>query len=277
MLNNHVILYKQIRKYCKRLLIPSVAILFIFTLVMDIDFIKGLTSELKYGYWFTFAYFGIAVIWALFNYTMEKLLASRKIIVYMLEMGGVILLLASHQFFTKNSESVIVATLSLDSITYYYFFFYAGILAKRNNIRLHKLMGHPYLFLIVVTMACMPLEMNKVLAAFIKLARILCIYNLFYYYRASPNTEYINKYLGFIGRHTLEIYFIHYFLLFGLPHIPTYLATMSSMELPIVKGCTSFVEFLIVGTIAIIIVVTCLLIRKLTNCVPVISKLCFGS
>lgn len=181
-----------------------------------------------------------------------------------------------HQYITKGSDNTFIATCSFDSITYYFPFFVFGTIAKKYLKQFHQLMEHRYMFLFVLTIAILPLELNKLLSVFIKFARVLCVYQIFYHYKDNIEMNYLNKVLGYIGKHTLEVYFIHYFLLFGLPHTVSFLLEVSATPIPIVKGCTSFLELLILMPLAVIIAYTCILIKKIADCVPIVSRLCFG-
>ena len=269
-------LWKSIKKKVEGQLLPSIVVLFIFCVTMELDYVDGLTSELKYGYWFTFASFGIYLIWSVFNFLIEQIGVSRKKIADVLLGGVTVGICAFHHFVTKDSNQVIIATLSLDSVSYYFFFFICGVQAKRYLPMLHSLLKHKYLFLLVLLMAVCPLELNKVLSLFVKLARVLCIYQVFHHYAETFLMDYLNRSLGYLGRHTLEVYFIHFFLLFGLPYLPAFLQSVSEVSMPIVKGCTPLVEGMMVGVLSVLVAIVCLLIRKVVDCAPLLSRLCFG-
>lgn len=269
-------IWSRLRKYSMRLLVPSLVTLLLFSLVMDLDYLQGVTSELKYGYWFTFSYFVIAIVWTFWGnvkFTLSNCCQER--ILQLIELGGAFLILLIHQFVTKDSQNIIISTLSFDSATYYFFFFYCGILTNRYSVVLHKLLLNQYVLLMIVVIALLPMDINKVVSLIVKFARVVCLYNLFYFYRNSL-TEQMNKWLGCIGRHTLEIYFIHYFLLFGIPHLRLFFNQLSMIQLPIVKGSVAFVELMLIGSITTVTIVTCLLLEKVIGSVPIISKLCFG-
>lgn len=78
--------------------------------------------------------------------------------------------------------------------------------------------------------------------------------------------------LEIIGSNTLEIYFLHYFLLFPIPaSVGNFLKMLSSSEKSL-----SFPEFLIVGTVVVVICVTCIFLSRLLKTIPCISLLAFG-
>ena len=261
--------YKSaIRKKIEGQLLPSFIILFVFCVIMDYNYLLGVTSEIKYGYWFTFVSFGVYAIWA----TICLMISKYKSL-YLVVGGVFVVLMMGFHHYTIASNNLIVTTFSLDSITLYFPFFIYGTIAKRYVKQFHQLLNHPYLFLIVVVIAFLP-HFNHI-RTFVRIARVVCLYQVFYHYKDSIGMNYLNKSLGYIGKHTLEIYFIHYFLLFGLPHVAAILIDVSFTEMPI-KGCTSFLEFLILMPLTIVIAYTCILIKKIIDCVPVVSRLCFG-
>lgn len=270
---------RAIKKKIEGQLLPSIIFLLIFCLVMELNYFWGLKREDKYGYWFTFASFGVYMIWT----TLCLLINKAQIKAHYILLGGVtvVLMIGIHQWlnnFTKETEKIIVVTIaafSFNRITYYFPFFVFGTIAKKYLKQFHHLMDHRYLFLFVVAVALMPLELNEQLDVFIKLARVLCVYQIFYHYKDSIGMNYLNRSFGYIGKHTLEVYFLHYFLLFALPYVASFLLVTSTTEMPI-KGCTSFLELLILMPLAVIIAYTCILIKKIVDCVPIVSRLCFG-
>lgn len=275
---NFKYLWKFMRKKIESLILPAIIFLFIFCVIMNLDYWEGLISELKYGYWFTFALFGICVIWASVNVIVQMIPIGENVSILQSIAGGLIaiFMMGLHGLVTKGSDSMIFNTLSLNPITYYYFFFFCGTVAKMKREKLHWMIRHRYLFLVVVGIALMPIESNKLLAMFIKMARVLCVYNILYYYKEVVATSRIGTMLGYLGRHTLEIYFIHFFLLFGMPHISVLLQQVQVTSLPIVKGCTSLLELMIIGGMSIILCMTCIGIRRIVDTIPLLSRLCFG-
>lgn len=82
--------------------------------------------------------------------------------------------------------------------------------------------------------------------------------------------------LSTIGRNTLEIYFIHFFLLFTIPVVPEWLNSLSSDACFGNIGCNSLPEFVIVGAISVFLCYVCLAIKKVVGLFPLVYELCFG-
>lgn len=66
------------------------------------------------------------------------------------------------------------------------------------------------------------------------------------------------------GRHTLEIYFIHYFLLFRCNEL-----------VPVFNG-RPLIEFLVFSLLSVLIMAVCLLLRKILGTFKPVSSILFG-
>jgi hypothetical protein len=76
--------------------------------------------------------------------------------------------------------------------------------------------------------------------------------------------------MRFIGNNTIEIYFIHYFLLFTLPTI------VGSYLTSLIGGRVSFIELLIVGFVDVIICIGSVVSARMIKSLPYLSQLFFG-
>lgn len=78
---------------------------------------------------------------------------------------------------------------------------------------------------------------------------------------ANPYKQWVYKGLQIIGQNTIQIYFLHYFLLFKMPHGVVNF-THSMYEGSIANHCSSIVELSIYGTISVCIALVCIAIRN---------------
>ena len=110
-----------------------------------------------------------------------------------------------------------------------------------------------------------------------KISRILLIYTLFYNNRNWIDKSLIGKTFSYLGKYTLEIYFLHYFLLFTPPMIiNNYLNSIYTGNNHANEIVVSFVEFSIITPIVIYISYICVFIRKIISSVPLLSRFIFG-
>lgn len=265
---------KCVKKKMLGQLLPSFFILYVFCMFMKLDYWEGLGNELKYGFWFTFAAFGIYIIYAFIEYISE-VTAKNNIIVMFIGWTVAFTLCLIHQFYTKHTSNTLVGLFSLNSITYYYFFFYLGVTAKKNKMKMHSVMNSNFQFLIFI-IALVPIGYSIYMSLLVKLARVLIVYNIFYQYREFWEKDRMAKYLEYIGRHTLEVYFLHTFFLFGMPHIVNILNDIGNVKMEIVSGCTGLVEFVIIVFLSLVVTGLCICVRKIIDTIPVLSFLCFG-
>ena len=122
----------------------------------------------------------------------------------------------------------------------YYQYFIVGVIAKYNFELLQKTMTNKWwISLCFIYAFFCPTYHDPYTNWLIIIARITCIFWIVYYYRNwFDKDSFLPNQLRYIGRHTIEIYFLH--------------------------------------TLAIIVCYVCLLIRKILDAFPLISELCFG-
>lgn len=101
---------------------------------------------------------------------------------------------------------------------------------------------------------------------------IYVIYKIYSRPRAGKLNGVLRKILLFIGTNSLEIYFIHYFLLFPLPlcagkYLDSVSNTGRSLSMP---------EFIIVGSLSVVISIASVLLARILKKIPYVALLAFG-
>lgn len=103
------------------------------------------------------------------------------------------------------------------------------------------------------------------------------MYTLFYKKQSWIQNNIIGKFLATLGENSIEIYFLHYFLLFTPPMIiKQYLNSIYTGNNYANEIMVSFVELTIMLPIITYISYTCIYIKKIISNIPFISKLMFG-
>ena len=112
----------------------------------------------------------------------------------------------------------------------------------------------------------------------IAFSRLWCIYALFYGARNFfEEKNFVSKSLSTIGTHTLEIYLLHYFLLFKTPHFSAFLKGFIGDHCFYGPSAEWLLEIVLVGTISIFICFVCVGIKKIVaTAFPIVSELFFG-
>lgn len=216
-------------------------------------------TPMKRGYWFTFALFNFFVLYAFLRKLLsfikmkeEKALITLLIIGFMLYFSPIFALLKR----AGISEEI----LHIFSITHlnYFFFFVLGIYIKKHfekfeNILDGLLMAFAViLFFVIVFFVDMDLLYHKVRNLFLAISGIIIVFGLFrkndnYF---SGNSKIANIF-QFLGKRTLDIYFIHYFFLsYNLPNI---LPFFSNHQLPMIEIALSLFMGIIVISASLVI------------------------
>lgn len=92
----------------------------------------------------------------------------------------------------------------------------------------------------------------------------------------SDQNNAIGRILNLIGQNTLEIYFIHFFLLFTIPRLGDWLMALKTDTCFGTHSCDSVVELAIVGAVAIAISLSSIGVACVIKLFPLIYSICFG-
>ena len=229
----------------------------------------------KGGYWFTFV---------LFEYFIISMLSSRY-----LKKWGLLLAIGisvssyfydayyNRYFSQLGWFTDVVGFLSFKTWRFY-LFFYLGILIKRHFDDFMRLTNKRYVLVIVIAcfaiMANLPhsehIAISYLIFAIAGISGAIMIFTIFRYLegsRLSPLTSHHSP-LNFIGKRTLDIYLLHYFVLprFLLP----YGEQLSAYE-------SKPLEFLVALALALVIVAVCLLISYIIRLSPFLGHYLFGA
>ena len=268
-------LMKTLWMKVRQLLIPTI-IMFVFSRYAHCaSIVDGLQDIMKKGYWFTFTLFQIIVIYQILIYIARHF---SKHIYKILVLCLPALIFAFPPEYTSDNQYVILKILSIRQLLAYYQYFIVGVIAKYNFELLQKTMTNKWwISLCFIYAFFCPTYHDPYTNWLIIIARITCIFWIAYYYRNWLDKDsFLPNQLRYIGRHTIEIYFLHYFFLFKIPTIEMYLFSFINAQDTICLAHEYMLELLIVGTLAIIVCYVCLLIRKILDAFPLISELCFG-
>lgn len=237
------------------LLLMSILCIFFF----DSNFPFAFSHELKIGYWFTltvvemfFLTLPILVILSRFN-NISLLKKSIIVFIYSFVIFRLLGLWYAHNPIEINR------TLGLSLLLSYLPYFVFGILFRINYEFLHKIFSNFYvaIFSFITFFICLwKLNFNYVSMIEALLAIIFLYALTFHLFNVKKivNNK-VNRFLVFIGSMTLEIYLLHYFIIYSLGKI------INSEDLINFKDSIwLFIAVLITG---ILICLVCLLIVKL--------------
>ena len=256
--------------------IPALVVGWIYTMFQCQDFFASmLLDTAKNGYWFTLALFEIFCLYAILACLFNKVNIGKVGI----SIASVLIISITHVIETYlystnaaviNSDWYII--LCGRYILLYTKFFFIGLLAKIWLQQFMRLMEIKFITAIsVIVFAALHIgfeghHSRLLLGIF----GILIVWNFFHYYQNcfSSKTRF-GRILSFVGKNTLQIYFIHYFFIAGM----TKLASASFAQILIDNW---FVELLVVIAISIAIIICCLLVDKFVRSIPWIHVLMCG-
>lgn len=271
-------------KKIRTLLIPSICVMGGYNLIVEGSLRTMLGPWNLWVTWFTYVLFFIAIIFGGCIYLVSKCKGKWVTDICLIGVALICYVLSRRNY----ADSQFNLIFKFGAILYYLPYFFLGALCKRNSKSMSWLDNKSlYVFAICLLMVfsfsvkAIPLCVKNVLV-------ILTVYYVIKRFTESvidcgDNTwfESINRgcinFLKVLGQHSLEIYFVHFLLLFSLPScIGAFLNQLSSDNCWWGHSSVGFVEFCIVGSISAIIAVFSIFFAKIIGQIPYLNQLLFG-
>ena len=252
------------------------------------DFHTFITHNGKLGYWFTIALLEIFLL----VYTANTCLyhpnrhthRKRMLIALILLSGGLFLAKIALKLHPTLNE--IGNVLSLHHSFNYFQYFAFGYICSMYKDEFSKLLDNKYLTTAILLLFAglfytktsyinphVGSSMNSwkmidiLLEMLIGYFGLLVVYNTFKTYQNSfTSGTCIGSALQFIGKRTLDIYLLHYFLLPHLPQVGQFLQ----------QGHNATLEIAIGMLLSLIVIGLCLLISSILRTSPILAKYLFG-
>ena len=240
---------------------------FVYIHVNDISLIDGIKNPAKSGYWFTFVLLEYFVFYATVRFCIRKRWAS----IVLLVLGGLLYLpLEDILPLTKDALGI------LSVIEWKYFlFFVLGTLAKEHFPLVERLVNGKWLLLLCVPFYFLVNAFRDVIAVEERIVDLslsltgLVIVFAFFMKKQSLFThdKVLGRSLQYIGRRTLDIYLIHYFL---IPKKLKFITVFVDNPMPVIELTASLI-------ITLIIIGGCLLISNIIRLSPELAHWLFGA
>lgn len=282
-------LFNNISKKIKIQLIPALLFGLIYTYFrVNTSFIVFIKSPIKLGYWFTLVLLYFFIILYVSSYISQK---SKKIknkgggLVAILCVISVCLFSLKLIFRYTPNLSIVYDSLSLYRAFTYFPFFTFGVIAKIYQDKFHKIFDNKFYSAVIITLftcififrTCMigedliPHSIGSVIDPLLLILNgilgITIVYNFFRKYQDSFTQQTkLGNTLQYIGRRTLDIYLLHFFL---IPNLSPYTQFFES---------SSTVIGLFAGlAISIMIIAVCLVISNTIRLSPILGHYLFGA
>ena len=258
--------------------IVSTAIFFLTSTYINRQYlVDNLWMDSKAGYWFTVVLFEYFVLYSLIRTTTLML----KITNYWKDF---IILVFGLLFFVLTIPSITVhipidqSILNLFCFKHfsYFTFFVIGTLFKKHFDSVQRILDGKLLLLVCLTLffglnIFREITISVQYNLFRFLTAVTGIVIIFSFFRSRKelfsNRTKLGKGLCYIGRRTLDIYFLHYFLLpYNLSSVVT---VFHNPSIPIVEFFVSF-------GLSLAIISICLIISNVLRLSPVLAKWLFG-
>lgn len=263
---------QQVWRKTRAILIPTIIMFLLMMLYSGQNVMDVIFRYDKSGYWFTWVLFQILIVYTVFD-VVSRSFSNRwcRLAVTLLPL---VLFAVIFHFVGYGSRAAYL--FEWVKVVGFYYFFLAGVLVRWYQPQVQKVLANRYfssgLFITALVVY------NQFGGGKTMLLNVLLIYFVFqsvepWFSKQGNRLTYV---LSTIGRHTLEIYFIHFFLLFTIPVVPEWLNSLSTDACFGNRGCNSLPEFVIVGAISVLLCYVCLAIKKVVGLFPLVYELCFG-
>lgn len=209
--------YRHIRSRLLYLMLPTVVTFLVYVLFRDkslehLDIY--LSDEYKFGYWFPFVLFEMNII----HYFLSLILSNTKrFLLIMAAVCAILILLKDWDWY--HNGTFLCRWFSLRLVASYLPFYLLGIIvAQYCNVVNRYANSHIVYGIALAGFALsfiIPMSgfYSSMLKALLGLTVVFC---LFYRHQQHVSETFIGRQLMLIGRYTLPIYLIHYFLLPGM-------------------------------------------------------------
>lgn len=271
----------------KVLIIPTfiLGLLFTYT-ILHKNLYNFIYNDAKYGYWFTLVLLQMFLLYYFICYITRKytIKGNFKPFIFLMIITSIIINLALSPI---RRLPILESWCNITSFVYtctYFIYFVFGIVASIYREKLIKALNNKYITAItIITFFTLSyfkftvLEYNsfvieklytRAIPIILGISGILLVFNFFRTYQESFTKETkLGKGLQYIGKRTLDIYLLHYFLLPTLPIVGTFLKESPNMLIELVCGLT----------LAIIITVLCLIISNILRTSKFLGHYMFGA
>lgn len=276
MLQNMAELGQYVWKKIKTLLIPSIAVMAAYCIIVEMDISVLWSPWNLWVTWFTYVLFSIALIFGVLMYLIQK--SGKK------HIGSTMILataLLSYAF--ARHEIGVGGGICLGKVVYYYPYFILGVICKMYQAQFEKLIAHKIIFSLIAVLYAAYHVVGHLPLFVCSICSIFLVYGiadrLYKNQETSqvPLNNTVLSILSTLGRFSLEIYFVHFVLLFNLPEsIAKYLTSLGSDTCWWGHSSLSFAEFILLCPLTLILSYASIYISHLIKQIPYCGKVFFG-
>lgn len=199
------------------LLLPFISFSALYCYIMRLSYVDMLLkNEMHFGYWFTLVLFEISLIYAFVNYISTKIEGVFFNVLLNMVIIIVLLLISIFNILGDPYKTLF----SIDKVAKFYPFFYFGCLLNKYDY-IKRIFSSQFiyticLFVFVFVFVNYGYDLQKVTISHVLLpiCGIVCLTNLIMHYYSTIDYKGV---FSSLGKHSLEIYFVHFIFLSSLP------------------------------------------------------------
>lgn len=237
-------------------------------------------SSSKLGYWFTEVLLEMFLVYYTISFLMRRSrLASRQIVLGIISVCFFVLSMFGSSFYAEHAIS---NWFCLSNLFLYFQFFVFGVIVSCYRDKVFRLIDNPYIIGIILlsffglyiagysqhnsAQTILMIGVSKITNNLVRYLGVVILFAVFKYYREffSLDTR-VGRGLQYIGRRTLDIYLLHYFLIPVLPSVGSFLN-----QAGVVIEVTGAV------VISMLVILFCLIISNIIRISPFLAYWLFG-
>ena len=268
-----------IKKKFRIQIIPTFIFFVLFEWLCRHDFIGGIFSGAKHGYWFTLALFYYFVIYAIIKHLCFRVKSTNVAENAILITTGIILYVLPkflHVFFRFDSATE--DPFSISELCYF-IFFALGVLIRKHYRTFTTFLNNPIFLTTIICVTILgyfvyakyhfPEAVKFIFFFILRTSGIIMAIAFFFRHEGSfSSTTRLGRVFQFIGKRTLDIYLLHYFF---LPRgMQTLISSLNINSMPVIY-------FLIVFLTAALVMAFCLATSSLLRTSPALARWLFGA
>ena len=243
----------------------------IFLYVSDLTLYEGIMDKSKAGYWFTLVLLEFYVFYAIVRFAVRGRWATWILLAMGIAMYWVCR--PSMTFHNQTADNVL-ALLSAHHWRFF-LFFVLGTLVKQHFDIVQQWLGNKWLLPVCIILFFMIEAFRDVLPVkaipiqcLLSLTGVIILFSFFHRKQALFSRETaLGRTMQYVGRRTLDIYLLHFFL---LPFNLSVFTLFRDHPMPVIELFAS-------SAIAILIIAVCLLISSIIRLSPWLAKWLFGN
>lgn len=275
-LNSSIKFFEELKSKIIKILIPTIVMFYAFCFITGNDAVFYALSYDKCGYWFTWILFQILLIYIISSYIASFF--SKSIYKIIIILAPIVLMAIIFNFI--GFESKYAVFFEWVKLKLYYFYFLLGVFTNWFDNCILKILQNKYinliLFAVIILPFCKSVHVLPPPIIYLSISVLILYYIFFRFENLISYKNKIASQLILFGRNTMAIYFIHFYFLFRIPLLPEWLESLKNDICFGSNSSSSFVEFIIVMAIAVLISYVCIGVKKILQLFPIVKTLSLG-